>query len=211
MMSCKPLCPVCPKLRSAAVAVVGDGGIEALSEEALDRAAGLPDGEAVQHYARPATCLHEAYLEVCDRAAAEFSSAFTAERSWASAFDLGRSRVLAYMAAHPAEARLCFVEALRGDRELRRLREARRRGLIGFLFEERARRGGAEDGSRLPIELLLGATFHEISTAVAAGATADLPALEPRLRQLAALFEPAPRWAFRTAPEAPRFSLAGSE
>lgn len=190
-MSCKPACPVCRRLRGAALELVAAGGTEALSHEALDRAAELPDGEAARHYPSTAACLHETYTEVSDGLLAEVTEPFSDTASWDSALALASARLLARLAAHPAEARLCFVETLRSDRGLRRLRDVRRRRLIAFLDDQRARRG--EPSSRMQIELLTGAIFHEISTAVEAGHAAELPALEPRLTELANLFDPAER------------------
>lgn len=190
-MSCEAACPKCSRLREAALELVGEGGTEALSHRALERASGLLDGEAARHYPSTAACLHETYVEVSDQVLAEFAQAFSEAESWDSAFALARGRLLARMAEHPAEARLCFVETLRGDRRLRRLRDARRRRLIAFLDDEWVRFGGPS--SRLQVELLMGATFHEISAAVDAGRSADLPAFEPRLRELAHLFDPGSR------------------
>jgi DNA-binding transcriptional regulator YbjK len=190
-MSCKPACPVCCRLRGAALELVGAGGTGALSHDALDRAAELPDGEAAQHYPNIAACLQETYAEVSESLLAELTEPFYDTVSWDSALALARARLLGRLAARPAEARLSFVETLRGDRGLRRLREIRRRRLVAFLDDQRARRG--EPSSRMQIELLTGAMFHEISTAVEAGRTAELPALEPRLSELAHLFDPAER------------------
>jgi hypothetical protein len=97
--------------------------------------------------------------------------------------------MLTRLAADPALARFCFVEAPRGDRGLRRLRVAQRRRLIGCLASRQA--GSGATVSPVQIELLVGGMFHEISTTTAAGRAADLPALEPRLSQLVALFDPA--------------------
>lgn len=190
-MSCQPACPICSRLREAALELVGGGGTEALSHEALERAAGLPEGEAARHYPRVSGCLHETYMELSEQRMAEMAQTFSEAQSWDSAFALARSQLLAHMAAHPAEARLCLVETLRGDRRLRRLRDTRRRELVAFLDDQRLRFGGSS--SRLQIELLVGAMFHEMSEAVDAGRTAELPALESRLHDLAHLFDPGGR------------------
>jgi hypothetical protein len=189
MMPCEPACSICLRLREAAVRVVGDGGIETLSHERLERAAGLVEGQAVEHYPNAATCMHEAYEEVWGHLTEEIADAFSDGLKWGTAFALARTRMLTRLAADPVLARFCFVEAPRGDRVLRRLRDVRRRRLIGCLADRQA--GSGATVSPLQIELLVGGTFHEISTTIAAGRAADLPALEPRLGQLVALFDPA--------------------
>jgi len=190
LMSCTPACPICLRLREAALAVLGDGSAAGLSHGALEREAGLMQGEAAEHYASAAACLHATYEEVCDRLAGELLDAFSAGMSWESALSLARRRLLARLAANPGEARLCFVETLGGDRELRRRRERRRRWVVAFLACQRLVSGESGRSSELQIELLIGATFHEISAVVAAGDVADLPTLEPRLSELPGLFDP---------------------
>jgi len=188
-MSCTPSCPICLRLREAALAVVGEGGAAGLSHGALEREAGLVRGEAAEHYATAAACLHATYEEVSDSLAADLLGAFSAAIRCETGLYVTWRRLLERLAAHPDEARLCFLETLGGDRELRRRRERRRRWVVDFLAGQRARSGASELSSKLQIELLIGATFHEISAAGAAGRAAELPALEPRLSELARLFD----------------------
>jgi hypothetical protein len=95
------------------------------------------------------------------------------------------------MAARPAEARLCFVEVLRGDRELMRRRVASRRRMVQlFARELRYHLDDEEAVSELQLELLSGASFQAISAAVADGQVADLPELELALISRANVFEP---------------------
>ncbi len=189
-MSCKPACSTCARLRSAALMLVGAGGVDGLTEESLERSAGLAHEDAVDHYSTPVACLHATYEEVAETIATDFMAAFSTAVSWESALGTARRRLLMHLASHPAHARLCFVETLGGDRELRRLRERRRRSTVDFLVRRRREPGGPRRWSRLQIELLVGATFHEISAAVAAGGVNDLPTLEPRLADLARMFDP---------------------
>jgi hypothetical protein len=177
-------------LNAAALAIVGETGSEALSHAALDREAGLTPGEAARHYPVVATCLHAIYEQVCDELRTDFEGAFAVGTSWESALVLARHRTLARIAARPAEARLCFVEPLRGDRELRRRRDLRRRWVVDFLAEQRARFRGDTVTSKLQIELLVGAMFHEIAKTVAAGRAGELPSMESRFAELTALFDP---------------------
>jgi AcrR family transcriptional regulator len=191
-MSCKPGCPVCEQLRAAALNVVGaGGGLDAVTLEALEDEAGFAHGEAQRHYSTPRACLYETYESVSDSLLDEYKGAFATEQGWDSAFTTARRQLLARLAARPAEAYLCFVETLGADRELRQRREHKRRWLIDFLDRQLASSGGAGPSSRLQLELLVGATFHEMSTTVASGRASELPDLEPRLADLARMFDPA--------------------
>jgi AcrR family transcriptional regulator len=189
-MSCVSACPTCHALRRATLAAVGRGAAAPLSDEALAAAAGLTPSEAARHYPSADACLRAASEEVSDRLEADLRSCFLPGVSWSSAMVRARRKLLERLAAHPAEARLCFVETLGGDRELRRARDHRRRCVVDFLTEQSARSRRGERLSRIQIELLIGAIFHEISAAVAAGEVATLPTLEPRLTELSGLFDP---------------------
>jgi hypothetical protein len=177
-MSCEPGCSTCVRLRELALGIVGQGGIEALSLEVLATGAGLRVAD-------------DTYDELSCSVMRDLVGAFSEGSSWEASFDLARRRLLERMAAHPAEARLCFVETLRGDRELRRRRTLTRRWIVQFLEREHRRRHQGEGLSATQIELLIGAGFHAISDAVAEGDAGDVPALERKLAELADVFEPA--------------------
>ena len=187
---CEPGCPGCARVEDAALAIIGRDGSEALSHEGLELQAGLPPGEAARHYPTVEACLLRTCDRVCRELRAEFESAFSLGTSWGSSLALAHRRVLARLATHPAEASLCFVEPLRGDRELRRRRDRRRRAIVDFLTEQRLHFGRGAVMSKLQIELLVGAAFHEVATMVEAGRTAELPALAARFDRLTTLFEP---------------------
>jgi hypothetical protein len=115
--------------------------------------------------------------------------AFDDGSDWQERFELSRKRILERLALNPAEARLCFVETLRGDRGLRRRREIHRRSMVDFLTREA--RGADGDGMRpIQIELLIGAGFQAISAAVAQDGGVDLAELSPTLADLEGCFLP---------------------
>jgi AcrR family transcriptional regulator len=189
-VSCTPGCRTCARLGDAALAIIGEVGANGLSHEALELRAGLTPGEAARHYPTVESCVHGIYEQVCEDLAAEFAGAFSLALSWSSALALAQRRVLSRLASQPAEARLCFVEALRGDRELRRRRDLRRRWIVDFLTEQHLRLGRGATTSKLQIELLVGARFQAIASMVEAGRASELLTLDGRFDELTTVFDP---------------------
>jgi AcrR family transcriptional regulator len=191
-MSCQPACATCERLREAALSIVGEGGTQALSEQGLAERVGLPPDELARHYPSVGECVYETYDEIVCDILRDMVDAFAGGGGWQSGFELARRRLLERMAAHPAEARLCFVETVRGDRELRRRRDITRRWVVQFLTQEYTRRRHEEELPPLQIELLIGAGFQTISTAVAEGEADDLVELDEKLAEIAGFFIPQP-------------------
>lgn len=172
--------------------MVGEGGAEALSESGLAERVGLSPDEVGRHYGTVSECLYETYDETACDVLRDMVDAFGEADGWQSGFELSRHRLLERMAARPAEARLCFVETVRGDRELRRRRDVTRRWLVEFLTREYTRRRHEEDLPPLQIELLIGAGFQTISSAVAEGDGDHLIELDGKLAEIAGFFIPEP-------------------
>ena len=187
-MSCEPVCADCERLRGAALGLVGEGGIEAVSHQSLAARTGLPPLDVALHYPSASDCVYETYDEVSAGVLLDMAGAFGEGESWGSGFELSRQRLLVRMAARPAEARLCFVEPMRGDRRLRRRRGANRRWILEFLQSEYDRRRERERLPEIQFELLIGAGFQAISSTVADGHAAELPELESQLADLAGMF-----------------------
>jgi hypothetical protein len=191
--SCTPACSICAQLRAAVLEIVGNDGIEALTKERLSTEAGVAADELDAHYPTVASCLYDTYEEVSLGVYEDFVDAFRAEPAWRRALTIGGRRLLERMAARPAEARLCFVEVLRGDHELLRRRVAARRRMVElFARELRRRLDEQDDVPEMQLELLIGAGFQAIAQAVSDGQVADLPELEPELISRANVFEPVP-------------------
>ena len=128
-MSCQPSCATCQQLRAAALEVVGNGGIGALCSESLAAQASLPPEEVAAHYPVLASCLHEGYEEEASDLVRTVVEGYEDGADWQSGFERSRADLVEWVSTHPAGARLFFVEAVRGDRELRRRRDrTRRRG-----------------------------------------------------------------------------------
>lgn len=188
-MSCKPECVTCERMQAAALEVVGSAGAAALSMAVLAERAGLSAAESQAHYATAAACVYEVYERASARLLRVVFAAFDEDASWGQGLERAYRGLMELIEAHPLEARLCFVEAPRLDRELRRRSELRRRQLVRFLASEYERRRGPEWLSRVQIELLAGAGFHTVSEALAAEGPEQLAALMDRLGELAGVFE----------------------
>jgi AcrR family transcriptional regulator len=189
-MGCEPGCPGCGRLRAAALELVGEEGIENLSLESLAARTGGQPAEVATHYATSRECIYETYDEVASDLRREMMDAFEDGSDWQEGFELARRRILERLAVNPAEARLCFVETLRGDRGLRRRRDVNRRSLLDFLTREYARSANGVGMRPIQIELLIGADFQAISTAVAQDGGLDLGELDSRLAELESCFLP---------------------
>ena len=120
----------------------------------------------------------------------DFRRSFAAEPGWRRALMLASRTLLARMAAHPDEARLCFVEILRSDHELLRRRERSRRRLVELFVSELGRRRELAEQYRVQLELLIGAGFQTIATAIELGDISGLPRLAPELESRGLVFEP---------------------
>jgi hypothetical protein len=187
-MSCRPECPTCEGLRQFALEIVGDGGVDALSLEVLSARSGLSCEQVRTHYPTVAACVYDAYDEAAGNLFRVFADAFGDNESWEAAFATATRELFMRVATNPAEARFCFVEALRVDRELRRRCERRRAGIVEYLTGEYEHGPKREPLSSMQIELLVGASFHAISDALASGGQALLE-LGPKLSLLAGAFQ----------------------
>jgi AcrR family transcriptional regulator len=188
-MACEPACPGCERLRAAALELVGEGGLEALSLGNLGERVGAEPAEVAKHYATANECLYETYDELASAMLREVVEAFREGSDWLEGFAISRKRLLERLAANPAEARVCFVETLRGDRELRRRRELNRRWIVEFLAQEHQRCGNGDGMQPMQIELLIGAGLHTISNAFSDGG-AELSELDTKLSELGSCFIP---------------------
>jgi AcrR family transcriptional regulator len=188
-MPCKPACPTCETLRAAALDVVGKDGIDALTLAALTARSDLTAPELTRHYPSAAACLRETYVEVSASVREEFLATLAAGSSWTHGLRGAARRLLQRMSENPAEARLCFVEILRADRELQRARDDARRLMLERIVAEHRRRREEEQVPDMQIELLMGAGFHAITAAVIRGGASELPELERELVQLDGVFD----------------------
>jgi hypothetical protein len=180
-------------LRSVALQIVAERGTDALSHESLAGEAHVSNESVAAHYPVPASCLHEAYEEQASDLVRTVVGGYEDGTDWQSGLERSRAQLIEWLSEHPAGARVFFVEALRGDRELRRRRDLTRRQIVEFLTGEYARSANGGGVPPLQVELLIGAGFRLISDAMLDGGTEEeMWALEQRLAELDGVFIPVP-------------------
>jgi AcrR family transcriptional regulator len=189
-MSCEKACGTCASIRSATLQLIGDRGLSGVSLDALGECTKLTPAQLRSHYPTVQACVSDTYERVSMDLLGIMADAFARSRSWSDALTSGVGGVLRRLARRPAEARLCFVEVLRGDRELLWRRENMRRLTIELLAAEHTSRSDAEHLSAVQHEMLVGASFQLISSRVEDGLIDTLPDLGSELGELAGIFEP---------------------
>jgi hypothetical protein len=190
-MPCPPACATCADLRATALSIVGTDGIDALTLERLAADAHQPADDIKAHYPTAPDCLYDTYEAVAKSIYEDFAAAFTAEQGWRDALRLGSTTLVRRMAARPTEARLCFIEIFHADSELLRRREANRRRLVALFVRERERRCGCSESLKMQLELLIGAAFQAMASAVAQDRVTEDETLAAELESRAFIFEPA--------------------
>lgn len=189
-MSCEKACSTCSSIRSATLELVGDRGLGAVSVETLAERTKLTPLELRRHYPTVQACVCDTYERVSMDLLGILADSFGRTGSWSDALASGVVRVLARLARRPAEARLCFVEVLRGDRELLWRRENMRRLTIELLSAEQRNRNDTVQLSDMQHEMFIGASFQLISSRVTDGQIDALPDLGRELAELTGVFEP---------------------
>jgi AcrR family transcriptional regulator len=189
-MSCEKGCGTCASIRSATLQLVGDRGLSGVSIDALVDRTKLTPAQLRSHYPSVQACVHDTYERVSMDLLGIMADSFARSKSWSDALTSGVGRVLRRLVRRPAEARLCFVEVLRGDRELLWRRENMRRLTVELLTAEHNSRSDTERLSTMQHEMLVGASFQLISSRVEDGQIDALLDLGPELAELAGLFEP---------------------
>jgi AcrR family transcriptional regulator len=172
------------------VQLVSVGGVSELSVSRLCALTGLTEAAFRQHYSTVAACMADSYDEITAGLLDGFSAAFAESPTWSDGLMLGMERLLERLSERPAEAQLCCVEVLRGDRDLLRHREVARRRMVQLLSDEHYRHDDSEHPRDIQHELLLGAASRLITAQVTAGQIEELPALAPDIADLVGVFEP---------------------
>lgn len=172
-------------LTGMTIAVGRRGYRDAHITEVVDRA-GVSRRTFYEHFDGKEECFAAAYERAVAELTATTLGAFAAETEWVAGLRAGLAALLGKLAAEPEAARVCFVEILAaGPRAIERRDEAMR----GFLplFEQapsevpRTRIFEALGMGRVAD---LGEVLHR---EIAAGRTADLPALLPELTYMMVL------------------------
>lgn len=152
--------------------------------------AGVDLATLSQHYGDASGALCATYDEVAAAIYEEIADALASERGWYDALRAGGLALLRHLNTHPAEARLCFAEIHKGDHQLLRRRASSRRRLVSLFVRELGRRREEPELYAVQLELLIGASFQAIATAVSEGSVEQLEQLAPELESRAFVFEP---------------------
>ncbi|MBV9534988.1 MAG: hypothetical protein JO321_06190, partial [Solirubrobacterales bacterium] len=122
-----------------ALHIVGEQGLDALTRETVAAESHLSAESVAAHYPELTSCLYEGYEEEASDLVRAVVAAYEGGGDWLSGFKHSQAQLLEWLSDHPAGARLFFVEAMRGDRELRLRRDLTRREIVDFLTAEYAR------------------------------------------------------------------------
>jgi hypothetical protein len=187
-MSCEPGCITCEELRAAALGIVGAGGLEALSREALGEALAVEPEQVGRHYGTAHECLFEMYEQLSCDVLLDMVNAFRQADTWEAQVESVTRRLVTRFTAKPGEARIIFIESMR-DPVLTRRRAINRGWIIDFMSNEFKRAHPDEEAPELQFEMLIGAGFQMIAGAVSEGA--EVQTVDPQLSELTDCFTPA--------------------
>ena len=160
------------RILDAAERLIAERGCAGTSIEAIVKAAGVSSVTFYEFFDGKEACFVAAFDRAVEATAAELRQAAPGELSWPEQISTGLRALLALVAAEPARARMCLVEAQTGgpalsarfeaalDRVAARLREGRAldtaapalpatleeatAGGLAWLLRERLERGGDE-------------------------------------------------------------------
>ena len=165
------------RLLEATMRVVAEKGYAATTVADLTKQAGISRTTFYELFADKEACFLAAYDNVVDALVRRVSAAYETEERWPERARAGLATLLEALAAHPAQARLAFVDvASAGPAAQRRFRAGVQR-LTPFLDEGR---DFAPNGRSLPANtsrMAAGAVVGLISDELLAGRADGLPNL----------------------------------
>jgi AcrR family transcriptional regulator len=180
-------CPICRRLRKAAVALAVRDGIAGATSEAIARLAEVPVGRAREHYPTAEDCLAAAYDEGALRLRRVSVRTLRGSGSWQERLRAMLDATMEEFRLQPELARFCMIEVPRSDHPvLCASRLAARERLVAILSEEH----GAEDADlpELRFEMLAGAAHHLVTEHLRGDGSGG--SVRERLDQVIDLFEP---------------------
>jgi AcrR family transcriptional regulator len=187
-------CATCRSLRSAAVSLVAERGIQEVTSESIAWAAGISVACAAEHYPSLDHCLTAAYDEATTHFREVAARALDGDGPWHERLRAAAAATVEAFDAQPDLARYVVVEVWRSDLPmLREIRIVGRRRYVEMIAERRQ----GEVGEELPdirMEMFVGAGHHVTSEELEQG---DSDSLRDRLDQLIDVFEPSapsPLW-----------------
>jgi hypothetical protein len=168
------------------VTLAGDGGFPAVTWERLASEAGVEVQEAARHADSLDALLADAYADATDRLFDVYVGAFSEDGTWADRFERGAASILEAYARSPGLARVCEREVLRAGPLSRTARDAANDRWVRYVAGAIGREAGVP---ALHFELIRGALTQAVLDGLEDG-LADVGALQRRLAEVVAMFEP---------------------
>jgi len=106
------------RLLDATEALIAEKGATGTTIEAIVKTAGISTVTFYEQFRDKDECFVAAFERAVEELRAEVSDAVPAEAAWSEKVSVGLEALLTALDAEPARARLCFVEAQRGGREM---------------------------------------------------------------------------------------------
>jgi AcrR family transcriptional regulator len=106
------------RLLDATEALIAEKGATGTTIEAIVKGAGVSSATFYEHFRDKDECFVAAFDRAVEELRAEVGAALPAGAPWSEQVSAGLEVLLTAIEAEPARARLCFVEAQRGGREM---------------------------------------------------------------------------------------------
>lgn len=106
------------RLLDATEALIAEKGATGTTIEAIVKAAGISTVTFYEHFRNKDECFVAAFERAVEELRGEVVAAIPSGAAWSEQVEVGLDALLAALDAEPARARLCFVEAQRGGREM---------------------------------------------------------------------------------------------
>jgi AcrR family transcriptional regulator len=170
------------RILEATIAVTGELGYARMNVEDIIRGAAVSRRTFYEQFRNK----HEAFLAAFDDAAgmllAAVEAAYEGETTFEGRVTAGLGAFLGALAAMPAPARVCIVEALAAGPEAME-RRTRAMGAFARMIDDNATRmlDRATPLPALAAETIVGGVYETVFRRIAAGRTAELPGLLPDL------------------------------
>jgi AcrR family transcriptional regulator len=156
-------CPICERLRRAAVEIAVRDGIDRTTTAGVAQFAEVPVDESVGHYPTVEDCLAAAYDEGALMLRRVCARALRGEGTWRERLGTAVDMALEAFGERPQLARYCFVEAWYSSLPmLSATRVADRERLVRILAEHDETASRGEDLPELRFEVMVGAAHHAV-------------------------------------------------
>jgi AcrR family transcriptional regulator len=176
------------RILRAAAEVISQVGCQSATPEAIARAAQVAEPTFYEHFTGQEECFLAAFDAGVRCAEARISASVDAEKPWVEQVSEALEACLEAIVAHPAQARLCLVEAQAGGDAAAARYQAMRERVCSHLRYARTLSPAAGE---LPEELelfLFSALAWIVERELVAGRVDRLPSLLPEMQQMLVLY-----------------------